>query len=187
MAKRRLKDGDLVRIQSFKHDGSLHRTWTQNQVIKQYGDVILCYNHKTTVIESNEKRWSTREPAFVYFHKKYWFNVVIMLKEAGISYYCNMASPVVVDEEAIKYIDYDLDVKVFPNGDKKLLDENEYKYHSEKYNYPPEIAEIMTEQLKVLIEMINQKRGPFADKFVDIWLKRVKELEPEQNERKTTT
>ena len=32
-------------------------------------------------------------------------------------YYCNMASPYYLDEEALKYIDYDLDVKVFTDGE----------------------------------------------------------------------
>lgn len=35
----------------------------------------------------------TREPAIVYFHKKYWFNVIAMIREKGVSYYCNLASP----------------------------------------------------------------------------------------------
>lgn len=41
-----------------------------------------------------------------------------MIRENGVSYYCNLASPAVLDKEALKYIDYDLDVKVFPNGEK---------------------------------------------------------------------
>ena len=36
-----------------------------------------------------------------------------MIRDNGISYYCNLASPFVLDKEALKYIDYDLDVKVF--------------------------------------------------------------------------
>lgn len=44
-----------------------------------------------------------------------------MIREKGVSYYCNLASPYVLDDEALKYIDYDLDVKVFPDGEKRLL------------------------------------------------------------------
>ena len=33
------------------------------------------------------------------------------------------------DEEALKYIDYDLDIKVYPNGKYHLLDEDEYEQH----------------------------------------------------------
>ena len=47
----------------------------------------------------------------------------------GIYYYCNLSSPFVCDEEALKYIDYDLDIKVYPNGKYHLLDEDEYEQH----------------------------------------------------------
>lgn len=44
-----------------------------------------------------------------------------MIRENGVSYYCNLASPFVLDNEALKYIDYDLDVKVFADGEKDYL------------------------------------------------------------------
>ena len=50
-----------------------------------------------------------------------------MFREDGIYYYCNLSSPFVCDEEALKYIDYDLDIKVYPNGKYHLLDEDEYE------------------------------------------------------------
>ena len=50
-----------------------------------------------------------------------------MIRDNGISYYCNLASPYILDQEALKYIDYDLDVKVFADGEKKLLDVDEYE------------------------------------------------------------
>ena len=49
-----------------------------------------------------------------------------MIRQKGISYYCNLASPYVLDKEALKYIDYDLDIKIFPDGEKRLLDVDEY-------------------------------------------------------------
>ncbi len=44
-------------------------------------------------------------------------------------YYCNLASPYDLDNEALKYIDWDLDVKVFTDGEKRLLDVEEYERH----------------------------------------------------------
>ena len=40
-----------------------------------------------------------------------------------------MASPFIIEENTIKYIDYDLDLRVFPDGSFKVLDRGEYKYH----------------------------------------------------------
>jgi Uncharacterized domain/protein associated with RNAses G and E len=44
-----------------------------------------------------------------------------MIRDNGVSYYCNLATPYVLDKEALKYIDYDLDVKVFPDGENGCL------------------------------------------------------------------
>ncbi len=55
-----------------------------------------------------------------------------MIRDNGTSYYCNLASPYYLDNEALKYIDYDLDVKVFADGEKRLLDVEEYERHKNR-------------------------------------------------------
>ena len=129
------KEGDFITIQSYKHDGSLHRTWRDTMVLKTTENAIIGVNDHTLVTESDGRRWVTREPAIVYFHKKYWFNIIAMIRDNGIYYYCNMASPYYLDEEALKYIDYDLDVKVFTDGEKRLLDVEEYERHKRKMKF----------------------------------------------------
>ena len=47
--------------------------------------------------------------------KDRWFNIIGQLKDYGIYFYCNIATPYIIDEKVIKYIDYDLDLRVFPN------------------------------------------------------------------------
>ena len=112
------REGDFITIKSYKHDGSLHRTWRDTMVLKTNENSIIGVNDHTLVTESDGRRWVTREPAIVYFHKKFWFNIIAMIRENGVSYYCNLASPYLLDNEALKYIDYDLDIKVFADGEK---------------------------------------------------------------------
>ena len=92
-----------------------------------------------------------------------------MLRKDGVYFYCNLSSPFVYDQEAIKYIDYDLDVKVFPNSSYKVLDEDEYKRHTVEMEYSEEVQEIIHQQLDILIQMINTRRGPFAPGFAQHW------------------
>ena len=170
------KEGEFVSIQSYKHDGKLHRTWRDTMVLKTSEHSIIGVNDHTLVTESDGRRWVTREPAIVYFHKKYWFNIIAMIREKGVSYYCNLASPFLLDEEALKYIDYDLDIKVFPDGEKRLLDVDEYKLHSKIMHYPQDIDFILKENVKILVDWINNGKGPFSDSYVDIWYNRYKQL-----------
>lgn len=170
------REGDFITIRSYKHDGSLHRTWRDTMVLKTTEHALIGCNDHTLVIESDGRRWRTREPALVYFHKEYWFNIVTMIRQKGVSYYCNLASPFLIDDEGAKYIDYDLDVKIFPDGEKRLLDVDEYEIHSKKYGYPDEIDPILNEHVKILVSWIKEERGPFSSDYVDLWYNRYKQL-----------
>ncbi|MBO1308715.1 DUF402 domain-containing protein [Enterococcus sp. 669A] len=170
------KEGEFITIKSYKHDGSLHRTWRDTMVLKTSECSIIGLNDHTLVTESDGRRWVTREPAIVYFHTKYWFNVIAMIREKGVSYYCNLASPYVLDDEALKYIDYDLDVKVFPDGEKRLLDVDEYEAHSKQMHYSKETDFILKENVKILVDWINNEKGPFSQGYIDIWYNRYKQL-----------
>lgn len=170
------KEGDFISIQSYKHNGQHHRTWRDTMILKTTEHAVIGVNDHTLVTENDGRRWVTREPALVYFHKKFWFNIVAMIREDGISYYCNMASPYVLDQEALKYIDYDLDVKVFLDGSKKLLDIEEYNHHRQKMNYPSDLDYILKENVKILVDWINTKKGPFSEEYIRIWYNRYLEL-----------
>ena len=52
------KEGDFITIQSYKHDGSLHRTWRDTMVLKTTENAIIGVNdHNTFVTESDGRRW----------------------------------------------------------------------------------------------------------------------------------
>ena len=84
----------------------------------------------------------------------------------------NIGTPFTWDEEALKYIDYDLDIKVAPDMTFKLLDEDEYELHQRKMNYPPELDAILQRGVDTLISWIHQRKGPFAPQFVESWYER---------------
>ncbi|VED75907.1 Putative cytosolic protein [Staphylococcus aureus] len=81
------------------------------------------------------------------------------------------------DEEALKYIDYDLDIKVYPNGKYHLLDEDEYEQHMNQMNYPHDIDIILRRNVDILQQWIEQKKGPFAPDFIKVWKERYKKLD----------
>ena len=157
----KLEVGQNVIIQSFKHDGSLHRSWLYSTVLDVFDNYVVVYNNKTWVIESDGRRWFTREPAICFFYTDRWYNVISMIRKNGIFYYCNIASPSLYDGEAIKNIDYDLDVKVFPDEKYIILDEDEYRDHGRKMEYSSKLKEVLESQMEELIENIKRKESPF--------------------------
>ncbi|MCT2534375.1 DUF402 domain-containing protein [Aquibacillus koreensis] len=166
------RPGTSVQIHSYKHNGQLHRVWNSSMVLKGTSDTVIIANDKALVTESDGRTWITREPAICYFHSKYWFNIIGMLRTDGIYYYCNISSPFVFEEGTIKYIDYDLDVKVFPDMTYTLLDEDEYELHSQLMNYPKVLDRILKNNIEYLIRWVRQRKGPFSPEFVDQWYER---------------
>ena len=165
-----LKIGDSVFIQSYKHNGKLHRTWSKGIVIDLLEDAYVIVTDMTWVVEADSRKWLAKEPCVCFLYKKNWFNILSMARVAGIHYYCNIASPSLYDGEAIKNIDYDLDVKVSPDGSYHIIDENEYEYHSNLMNYPDSIKGIIKQDLEKLISMIEKKEGPFNSGVINDYL-----------------
>ena len=159
--------GQDVLIHCYKHDGKPHRTWSRCKILEETDRHFIGINNNTLVTESDGRSWVTKEPAICYFPKDRWYNVICMIRSDGIYYYCNIASPFVIDQNTIKYIDYDLDLRVFPDGAFKVLDRGEYNYHKNKMNYPEKIDVILKEELSNLIELARAKKGPFAKGMVE--------------------
>ena len=158
-----LNIGDRLTIQSYKHDTHLHRIWTRARILEYSEEHIIVANKRTRVIESTGRFWHTREPSVVWFFKNHWFNIIGIIRDHGIFYYCNIASPYVIDDEALKYIDYDLDVKVFPDYSFKVLDRKEYNLHKQKMEYPEELRGILETELEKLKHMVEARIGPFSE------------------------
>lgn len=168
--------GVVVQIHSYKHNGKVHRAWKEAIVIDATEDYLVAGNNRTKVIESDGRSWFTREPAICYFFKDHWFNVIGMLRKDGIYFYCNLSSPYLFEEDTIKYVDYDLDVKVFPNFNFRILDRDEYDKHRKKMNYPIEIEKIIEDEMDILLDYIRERKGPFKKGFMENYYKQYKSL-----------
>ena len=171
-----IKVGDSVFVQSYKHNGSVHRTWSKALVIDVTDDCYVVVTDHSWVVESDNRRWLTKEPAICFYYRRSWFNVISMVRKAGIYYYCNVASPSIYDGEAIKNIDYDLDVKVYPDGTYHILDENEYALHSREMKYPPELMKKVESEMEVLINWIKTEREPFSFSYINNYLMKYFEI-----------
>ena len=159
----------ITEIISYKHNGLLHRVWQFAYVLKETEDMIIMINDCSNVIDGDGRKWKTKEPAVCYFYKKKWYNIICMLRNNAIYYYCNLSSPYVVDSEGVKYIDYDLDIKLFPNGEIIELDRDEYEFNSKNFHYPENVMEIIEKNLLILKEMIKSKNDPFNKQCVLEW------------------
>lgn len=161
--------GDKVVLQSYKHDESLHRIWKNEVMLAEDDEMIIVANKKTKVIEGNGRFWYTKEPSVAFFFKHRWFNVIGIMKNDDVCFYCNIASPILRDDEAIKYIDYDLDIKVDIDFSYTVLDVNEYGRNQKRMEYSEDLKEILIAEMEQLKKRIENREFPFRKKHVFDW------------------
>ena len=149
--------GDKYQIQCYKHNGAPHRSWEEAVVLDIKKDYIVFGNKKTLVTRAEGITWRTKEPAIMYYFKDKWYNVIAQMKKDGISYYCNIATPFIIEEGTVKYIDYDLDLRIFPSGEYKILDKLEYQYHKKIMNYSDDLDKAIKNGLDELISLYKSK------------------------------
>ena len=168
--------GKKYEIHGYKHDGKVHRIWDEAILLEIHDKYLVFGNERTKVTESDGRVWRTKEPAVLFFYYNNWYNVIRQYKKDGIYYYCNIASPFIIEEGAIKYIDYDLDLRVFPDGSFKVLDRGEYKYHKKLMNYPETIDKILKSELTNLIDKVRKRNIPFDNVTLEKQLEEYKKL-----------
>lgn len=180
MEKEELIIGKKYEIHGYKHNSKIHRAWDEAVLLEIHDDYLIFGNEKTKVTESDGRTWRTKEPAVLFFFKDSWYNIIGQYKKDGIYYYCNMASPIIIEENTIKYIDYDLDLRVFPDGSFKVLDRGEYKYHKSLMNYSQDIDTILKAELTNLINKVRTKELAFEPGTVERYYEKYVELTQKQ-------
>ncbi|MFD2615105.1 DUF402 domain-containing protein [Paenibacillus gansuensis] len=161
-------------IKSFKHDGHLHRMWLENWMLPEAllhpdhaaESMMVLINSQTKIQEADGKQWISRIPAVSFFIPGQWFNVVALLEEHGVRYYCNVASPPYRNGNVITYIDYDLDVILLPSGEIHVVDQDEYDTHKINYHYSGVVVQKVEEGLAILLDRVRRKLPPFQDSLV---------------------
>ena len=158
--------GKWIEVQGYKHDGRMHRIWDSVYVLDDNEKYIVVASTKTKVVEHDFRVWYTKEPAIMIFFKNHWWNVIAMLKEVGLTYYVNLASPYIIDNSRVKYIDYDLDIKLYSNQDIKVIDVREYGYHRKKYGYSESIDKILRYNINDIKKAMQNKEFPFNEEII---------------------
>ena len=162
-----IKFDSPMHVHCYKHNGSLHRVWDKINFYDEIDGNVILANTRAMVTESDGRRWFAKEPAITIFMKDRWFNVICMLRNNGVHFYCNISSPFLKEDNIITYIDYDLDLVKTIKGELKILDEDEYAVNKEKYGYGEEIERILRSELECLKEYAKNGELVFNDQIIN--------------------
>lgn len=156
-----------ISVQAYKHDGLLHREWSPAYLTEETANYWALSSKSSLVTESNGRRWMTNEHAVFILFKHEWMNAICMMKEGGgVCYYVNVASPTIYEDGYLRYIDYDLDLKLFPDNSIKELDESEFERHVLTYGYPPELTFVVKKTFLHIHSAMEKKLFPFKEEEI---------------------
>lgn len=167
----RLKEQQIVNVQAYKHDGTLYRQWNGAKVLEVSPEYVVLFMYKAKVKESDGQRWVVREPMLWYMPKTEFYNTTGIIRNSGTYFYTNIASPPYFEDNTIKFIDYDLDIKAYPEQKTKVVDKGEFEFHKKKYNYSDELIEIIEKTVKKVLKLINFSDGCFDQSVIDSYVK----------------
>ena len=176
-----MKINHKVSIHAYKYDGCLYRTFEFPKIIYVDKKITILSLNKTRIISQgkNNKFYHSngnKDSFWIMFNDE-WYNLIITFchKKNKAIYYFNIASPFIYEDEAIKYVDLDLDVRLIFNKKKQTLiirelDENEFKKNSISMSYPNELINQTINAKNKLIDLI--KKTKFFFKYDEDFFKK---------------
>ncbi|MBU4690337.1 DUF402 domain-containing protein [Mycoplasma sp. ES3157-GEN-MYC] len=166
--------GAIVNVQAYKYNGYLYRQWNGVKVIRNTDDHFALFIYKTRVAETEKSSWVYREPVIWFMPKHENYNALIMLKKKHNYIYVNMASKPIYEDNTIKFIDFDLDIKSYPKRELAIVDRDEFAHNSKKYEYPESLKKIIYQTLELVVDKYEKQQYFFNPKLIDYYIDVIK-------------
>lgn len=153
-----------ITVHSCKFDGRIHRKW--HALLTRREDSLIVLEgvfaeevHHPILGIIVEGTLSTE-----YFWTDRWYGIFRFREPSGQlrNYYCNINTPVCLEEDILSFVDLDIDVLVNPDFSYQILDEEEFEQHARLYNYPLQFRTRTQEALDELISSIENRKFPFS-------------------------
>lgn len=152
-----------ISVHSCKHDGRVRRSWPA-RISRLEGSLIVL--EASFVEEVRHPLIGTIEAGTLsteFFWTDRWFSVFRFQTPEGrlLKFYCNINTPPRLESGVLSFVDLDVDILVDTDFSYTILDEEEFKIHSELYNYPPAYLESVRQAIEELLNLIESRQFPF--------------------------
>jgi uncharacterized protein len=158
-----MKVGELLTVNSCKYDGRVSRSW-RVRVRRTEGTLLVVEGEfETEVNHALLGRIVAGTLSTEFFWADRWYSVFRFREPSGTlrNFYCNLNTPPVFGDGQITFVDLDIDVLVAPDFSYRVLDEDEFELHAERYGYPPEVRQKARAALAEVITHVERREFPF--------------------------
>ena len=151
-----------VTIHSRKFYDRIPRTW-KCELLERNDELLLLFGKFEQDVEHPGLGSIRRGTlSYEYYWLERWYNIFRFHEPDGSlrNYYCNIAKPPTFKDGVLDYVDLDIDIVVWPDGNYEVLDRDDFERNALKYCYPKELRQKAEESLTELIEIIEKTELP---------------------------
>ncbi|MBZ4195169.1 DUF402 domain-containing protein [Mycoplasma sp. CH-Wi4] len=162
----------MINVQAYKYDGSLYRQWNGIKVLRNTPKHYVLVMYKSKVSENSGHNWICHDYVIWFLPKHSMYNALILLKPAKRSNYAyiNISSTPIYEDNTIKFIDFELDVKAYPDTPVSVVDMDEFKENSKIFRYPKTLKEMIWNGTNEVLERYKQKEYFFSPEVIDYYI-----------------
>jgi protein associated with RNAse G/E len=157
----------IITINSRKYDGKPHRSWKAELIETNNSLFEFVGKFEKEIIHSHLGVIGRDTISYEFYWLERWYNVFRFHEPDGSlrNFYCNINMPPKFESGVLDYVDLDIDIVVWRDFSRQILDVEEFEVNSDKYNYPNALRKKVRDSLSELISMIDNKVFPFDYKF----------------------
>lgn len=153
----------IVTINSRKFDGKIHRSWKARWIKKKGSLLVFVGEFEEEVKHSNLGLIRRGTLSYEYYWLNRFYNVFRFHEpdDSLRNFYCNINLPPTFENYVLDYVDLDIDVLVWQDFSFEILDLDDFAENSKKYGYSKELIQKVEENLKGVLDLIENKKFPF--------------------------
>lgn len=144
-------------VNSRKFDGTIRRSWKCEFVSRddEKIDLVGSFEHQVEHPDLGVIEAGTVSHERFYFNR--WFNYFTFEHPVGTlrNYYINICMPPKIGDDAIDYVDLDIDLIVWPDGRRQTLDTEEFEANRLEFSYPDDVADRALATLASLEDVVR--------------------------------
>ncbi|EGV00153.1 DUF402 domain-containing protein [Mycoplasmopsis columbina] len=162
--------GSIINVQAYKYNGELYRQWNGVKVLRNTEQHYVLFLSKTKVAETKKRDWIYRDPVIWFLPKNEMSNALVLLKPKNNYIYINLSSKPIYEDNTIKFIDFDIDVKKYPGKNLSIVDLEEFDENRKKYNYPLELVNRIEKALEDVVNKHLNKEYYNSQEIIDYYI-----------------
>jgi uncharacterized protein len=154
----------LITVNSRKYDHTVRRSWDCELISFDESLLVLKGLFENEVVHPDLGCIEAGTISHEYFWFDRWFNVFRFEEPNGAlrNFYGNICMPPSFDGNTLDYVDLDIDIVVWPDQTRQILDEEEFAQNAKRWSYPDTVIGAAEEGLDELLKMAASHQFPFS-------------------------